>query len=194
MSGAREDQREPDKSPGGPISTEPRINDRIRVNEVRLVGPNGEQVGIVAIGDALRLAQEADLDLVEVAPQADPPVCRIMDYGKFKYERDVRQKEARKKQSRTGLKEIKFRPKIAQHDYDTKKGHVIRFLKGRDKVKVTIMFRGREQAHPDRGRNLLARLFEDLDGLGVIEQNPLQEGRNMHMVLAPGKVAGTPTT
>ena len=187
MSGAREDQREPDKSPGGPISTEPRINDRIRVNEVRLVGPNGEQVGIVAIGDALRLAQEADLDLVEVAPMARPPVCKLMDYGKFKYESAQKAREARKNQVNTVIKEMKLRPKIDPHDYQTKKGHVVRFLKQGDKVKITIMFRGREQSRPELGFRLLQRLAEDVQELGFVESAPKQDGRNMIMVLGPTK-------
>jgi translation initiation factor IF-3 len=151
------------------------------------VGPDGQQIGVVATQDALRRAQELDLDLVEVAPQAEPPVCRIMDYGKFKYERDVKQKEARRKQSRTGLKEIKFRPKIDRHDYATKKGHVDRFLKAGNKVKVTIMFRGREMAHTDLGRKILDRLVEDLGETIVVEMMPKQEGRNMIMVIAPNK-------
>jgi translation initiation factor IF-3 len=142
---------------------------------------------VVSTQDALRQAREQDLDLVEVAPQANPPVCRIMDYGKFKYERDVRQKEARKKQSRTGLKEIKFRPKIDTHDYATKKGHVERFLKGGNKVKVTIMFRGREMAHTELGRKILDRLVGDLGETIVVESMPKQEGRNMVMVISPNK-------
>jgi translation initiation factor IF-3 len=142
---------------------------------------------VVSTQDALRQARELDLDLVEVAPQANPPVCRIMDYGKFKYERDVRQKEARKKQSRTGLKEIKFRPKIDPHDYRTKKGHVERFLKGGNKVKVTIMFRGREMAHTELGRKILDRLVGDLGETIVVESMPKQEGRNMVMVISPNK-------
>ena len=137
--------------------------------------------------DALNRARALDLDLVEVAPQADPPVCRIMDYGKFKYERDVKQKEARKKQSRTGLKEIKFRPKIDPHDYATKKGHVTRFLSAGNKVKVTIMFRGREMAHTDLGRKILDRLVADLGSLAIVEAMPKQEGRNMIMVVGPNK-------
>ena len=185
MSGTREDP--PDKSPGGPISTEPRINDRIRVNEVRLVGPNGEQVGIVAIGDALRLAQEADLDLVEVAPMARPPVCKLMDYGKFKYESAQKAREARKNQVNTVIKEMKLRPKIDPHDYATKKGHVVRFLKQGDKVKITIMFRGREQSRPELGFRLLQRLAEDVQELGFVESAPKQDGRNMIMVLGPTK-------
>jgi len=154
---------------------------------VRLVGADGEQIGVIDTREALRQARDLDLDLVEVAPQADPPVCRIMDYGKFKYERDVRQKEARKKQSRTGLKEIKFRPKIDPHDYATKKGHVVRFLKGGNKVKVTIMFRGREMAHTDLGRKILDRLVADLGETIVVESFPKQEGRNMIMVIGPNK-------
>jgi len=154
---------------------------------VRLVGADGQQIGVVDTRDALRQARELDLDLVEVAPQADPPVCRIMDYGKFKYERDVRQKEARKKQSRTGLKEIKFRPKIDPHDYATKKGHVIRFLEAGNKVKITIMFRGREMAHTELGRKILDRLVADLGPLVVVESLPKQEGRNMIMVISPNK-------
>jgi translation initiation factor IF-3 len=154
---------------------------------VRLVGPDGDQIGVVTTQDALRRARELDLDLVEVAPQADPPVARIMDYGKFKYERDIRQKDARKKQSRVGLKEIKFRPKIDPHDYNTKKGHVERFLRMGAKVKVTIMFRGREMAHTDLGRKILDRLVSDLGERIVVESMPKQEGRNMIMVIAPNK-------
>ncbi len=151
------------------------------------MGPDGQQVGIVPIQEALRRAQELDLDLVEVAPQAQPPVCRIMDYGKYKYERDIRQKEARKKQARVEVKEIKFRPKIDQHDYETKKGHVERFLRAGARVKVTIMFRGREMAHTELGRRILDRLVEDLQGLAVVEAQPKQDGRNMVMVIAPTK-------
>jgi translation initiation factor IF-3 len=172
---------------GGPISAEPRINDRIRVPEVRLVGPNGEQVGIVAIGDALRLAQEADLDLVEVAAEARPPVAKLMDYGKFKYESAMKARESRKNQVNTVIKEMKLRPKIDPHDYETKKGHVVRFLKGGDKVKITIMFRGREQSRPELGFRLLQRLAEDVADLGFVETTPKQDGRNMTMVLGPHK-------
>ncbi len=154
---------------------------------MRLVGPDGSQIGIVQLDDAIRRAQELDLDLVEVAPQAAPPVCRIMDYGKYKYERDIRQKEARKKQTRVEVKEIKFRPKIDPHDYATKKGHVERFLKTGARVKVTIMFRGREMAHTDLGRRILTRLVEDLEGLAIVEAAPKQDGRNMIMVVAPTK-------
>ncbi|NHA67758.1 translation initiation factor IF-3 [Phycicoccus sp. CMS6Z-2] len=167
--------------------SEPRINDRIRVPEVRLVGPNGEQVGIVRVEDALRLAAEADLDLVEVAPMAKPPVAKLMDYGKFKYEAAMKAREARKNQVNTVIKEIKLRPKIDPHDYGTKKGHVVRFLGGGDKVKVTIMFRGREQSRPELGFRLLQRLAEDVAELGTVESQPKQDGRNMVMVLAPTK-------
>ncbi len=163
------------------------MNDRIRSPQVRLVGPDGDQIGVVATQDALRMAGELDLDLVEVAPQATPPVCRIMDYGKFKYERDIRQKEARKKQARTELKEIKFRPKIDAHDYGTKKGHVERFLRGGHKVKVTIMFRGREMTHTNLGRKILDRLVGDLGEMVTVESMPKQEGRNMIMVISPNK-------
>lgn len=172
---------------GAPVSTEPRINDRIRVPEVRLVGPNGEQVGIVRIEDALRLAQEADLDLVEVAAQARPPVCKLMDYGKFKYETAQKARESRRNQQLTVIKEQKLRPKIDPHDYQTKKGHVARFLSHGNKVKVTIMFRGREQSRPELGYRLLQKLAEDVAELGFVESNPKQDGRNMIMVLAPHK-------
>ena len=163
------------------------MNERIRSPQVRLVGADGEQIGVVASTEALRMARELDLDLVEVAPQANPPVCRIMDYGKFKYERDIRQKEARKKQARTELKEIKFRPKIDAHDYGTKKGHVERFLRGGHKVKVTIMFRGREMTHTELGRKILDRLVGDLGEMVNVESMPKQEGRNMIMVISPNK-------
>ena len=172
---------------GGSISTEPRINDRIRVPEVRLVGPSGEQVGIVPLAKALELAQEYDLDLVEVAATARPPVCKLMDYGKFKYESALKAREARKNQAHTVIKEMKLRPKIDPHDYDTKKGHVVRFLKQGDKVKITIMFRGREQSRPELGFRLLQRLASDVEELGFIESNPKQDGRNMIMVLGPHK-------
>ena len=168
-----------------PAITEPRINDRIRVAEVRLIGPDGEQVGVVATSVALRLAQDAELDLVEVAPDARPPVCKLMDYGKFKYEADMKAREARRNQANTDLKEIRFRLKIDDHDYETKKGHVERFLNGGDKVKVMIMFRGREQSRPEMGTRLLQRLADDVAALGVVESMPKQDGRNMTMVLGP---------
>ncbi|MHA7134887.1 translation initiation factor IF-3 [Oerskovia turbata] len=167
--------------------SEPRINDRIRVPEVRLVGPGGEQVGVVRIEVALSLAQDADLDLVEVAPDARPPVCKLMDYGKFKYESDMKAREARRNQANTVLKEIRFRLKIDPHDYGTKKGHVERFLAAGDKVKVMIMFRGREQSRPEMGIRLLQRLAEDVAELGFVESSPKQDGRNMIMVLGPVK-------
>ena len=151
------------------------------------VGLTDEQVGIVRIEDALRLALEADLDLVEVAPMAKPPVCKLMDYGKFKYESAVKAREDRKKQVNTVIKEMKLRPKIDAHDYETKKSHVVRFLKAGDKVKITIMFRGREQSRPELGLRLLTRLAEDVADIAVVESAPKQDGRNMIMVLAPTK-------
>ena len=162
-----------------PISVEPRINDRIRVPEVRLLGAAGEQVGIVAINDALRLAEEADLDLVEIAPNQRPPVCKLMDYGKFKYENDQKRREARRNQVQTVIKEMKLRPKIDPHDYETKKGHVVRFLKAGDKVKITIMFRGREQSRPELGFRLLQRLAGDIEELGL-RRGSAQAGRAQH--------------
>ncbi len=164
-----------------------RINERIRVPEVRLIDDQGAQVGVMKTPDALRFAQERDLDLVEVAPEARPPVCRVLDYSKYKYEQAQKQKQARKHQQQITVREIKFRPKIAQHDYDTKKHHVERFLRHRDKVKVTIMFRGREVTHPERGTAILDRLAEELGELSVVEQRPMQEGRNMTMMLGPSK-------
>jgi translation initiation factor IF-3 len=164
-----------------------RINERIRVPEVRLIDEQGQQVGVMRTDDALRYAQERDLDLVEVAPEARPPVCRVLDYSKYKYEQAQKQKAARKHQQQITIREIKFRPKIAQNDYDTKKGHVVRFLKHKDKVKITIMFRGREVAHPERGALLLERLAEELSDLAVVEQRPTQDGRNMTMMLGPSK-------
>jgi translation initiation factor IF-3 len=157
------------------------------VPEVRLVGPAGEQVGIVRIEDALRLAQEADLDLVEVAPQARPPVCKLMDFGKFKYESAQKARESRRNQVLTVIKEQKLRPKIDSHDYETKKKNVVRFLEHGNKVKVTIMFRGREQSRPELGFRLLQRLADDVQELGFVESSPKQDGRNMIMVLAPHK-------
>jgi translation initiation factor IF-3 len=164
-----------------------RINERIRVPEVRLIDDEGQQVGVMKTADALAFAQERDLDLVEVAPEARPPVCRVLDYSKYKYEQAQKQKQARKHQQQITVREIKFRPKIAQHDYDTKKSHVERFLRHKDKVKVTIMFRGREVTHPERGTAILDRLAEELSELGVVEQRPMQEGRNMTMMMAPSK-------
>ena len=170
-----------------PERDQTRINDRIRVPEVRLVGEDGKQIGVIKTSDALAYAQERDLDLVEVAPDARPPVCRVLDYSKYKYEQAQKLKAARKHQQQITIREIKFRPKIAQNDYDTKKGHVERFLKGKDKVKVTIMFRGREVTHPERGVALLDKLAGELAEVAVVEQTPLQDGRNMTMMLAPSK-------
>jgi translation initiation factor IF-3 len=167
--------------------SEPRINERIRVPEVRLVGPAGEQVGIVRIEDALRLAAESDLDLVEVAPQAKPPVCKLMDFGKYKYEAAVKAREARKNQTNTVLKEIRFRLKIDTHDYETKRGHALRFLGAGDKVKAMIQFRGREQQRPEMGIRLLQRFAEDVAEVGVVESSPRIDGRNMVMVVGPLK-------
>jgi translation initiation factor IF-3 len=183
----RRRHRFPFTTHGGHISTEPRINDRIRVPEVRLVGPAGEQVGIVKIEMALQLAREAELDLVEVAPMARPPVAKLMDYGKFKYENAQKARESRRHQTNTVIKEMKLRPKIDIHDYETKKGHVVRFLKAGDKVKITIMFRGREQSRPELGYNLLKKLAADVDEFGFVESSPKQDGRNMLMVLGPHK-------
>jgi len=167
-----------------------RINESIRVPRVRLVDSDGSQVGIKPTAEALEYAYSKDLDLVEVAANADPPVARIMDYGKYKYEQEQKAKTARKHQSQIQVKEIKLRPKIGVHDYETKKGHVQRFLNNRAKVKVTIMFRGREQSHPERGRDLLMRLADDVKELGAIESPPVQDGRNMVMVLAPHRNVG----
>jgi translation initiation factor IF-3 len=167
--------------------SEPRINDRIRVPEVRLVGPAGEQVGIVRIEDALRLASESDLDLVEVAPQAKPPVCKLMDFGKYKYEAAVKAREARKNQTNTVLKEIRFRLKIDKHDYETKRGHALRFLGAGDKVKAMIQFRGREQQRPEMGIRLLQKFADDVAEVGMVESSPRIDGRNMVMVIGPLK-------
>jgi len=164
-----------------------RINERIRIKEVRLIDEEGEQVGVIATDKALEMARERDLDLVEVAPDARPPVARLLDYSKYKYEQEQKAKAARKHQQQVNVREIKLRPKIADHDYETKKGHVERFLRQKDKVKVTIMFRGREQAHPERGRALLQRLYDDIAEIATIESEPQQEGRNMHMMVAPSK-------
>jgi translation initiation factor IF-3 len=174
------DRRPPERDPT-------RINERIRVPEVRLIGEDGKQIGVVKTDEALRYAQERDLDLVEVAPEARPPVTRVLDYSKYKYEQAQKLKAARKHQQQITIREIKFRPKIAQNDYDTKKGHVRRFLQNKDKVKITIMFRGREVTHPERGTALLDRLADDVADIAVIEQSPLQDGRNMTMMLAPSK-------
>lgn len=172
---------------GVPHISDPRTNDRIRVPEVRLVGPAGEQVGVVRIEVALRLAQEADLDLVEVAPDSKPPVVKIMDYGKFKYEAAQKAKEARRNQANTILKEVRFRLKIDNHDYETKRKRAEGFLKTGDKVKAMILFRGREQSRPDQGVRLLRKFAEDVAEFGTVESNPTIDGRNMVMVIAPHK-------
>jgi translation initiation factor IF-3 len=164
-----------------------RVNDRIRVPQVRLISETGDQVGVIPTEQALRYAQERDLDLVEVAADARPPVCRVLDYSKYKYEQDQKAKAARKHQQQVTIREMKLWPKIATHDYETKKGHVRRFLDNGDKVKVTIMFRGRETTHPERGEQLLMRLAEDVEDLGTIEQRPSLDGRNMTMVMNPLK-------
>ena len=168
-----------------PAEPRTRVNETIRVPQVRLIDDDGSQIGVKARDEALEYAWAKNLDLVEVAPDANPPVCRVMDYGKYRYDQEQKQKLARKHQSTITIKEIKLRPKIDPHDYATKKGHVVRFLRNRDKVKVTIMFRGREMSHPERGRALLERLAEDVSELGVIESSPIQDGRNMVMLLAP---------
>jgi translation initiation factor IF-3 len=170
-----------------PHITDPRTNDKIRVPEVRLVGPAGEQVGVVPIDTALRLAREADLDLVEVAPNSRPPVVKIMDYGKFKYETAQKAKEARRNQANTILKEVRFRLKIDDHDYETKRKRAEGFLKAGDKVKAMILFRGREQSRPDQGVRLLARFAEDIREYGNVESSPMIDGRNMVMVIGPVK-------
>lgn len=171
--------------------SDPRTNDRIRVPEVRLVGPNGEQVGVVRIEDALRLAQEADLDLVEVAPNSKPPVAKIMDYGKFKYEEAQKAKEARRNQANTILKEVRFRLKIDTHDYETKRKRAEGFLQGGDKVKAMILFRGREQSRPEQGVRLLQKFAEDVSEFGSVESTPTIDGRNMVMVIGPHKNKAT---
>ena len=176
----RFDRRPPERDPT-------RVNERIRVPQVRLIGEDGNQVGVVDTDRALAYARERDLDLVEVAAEARPPVCRVLDYSKYKYEQEQKAKAARRHQKQVTVREIKLRPKIAENDYETKKGHVERFLRHDDKVKVTIMFRGRETTHPERGEQLLMRLAEDLSELGTIEQRPTQDGRNMTMLLGPVK-------
>ncbi|MDO5107176.1 MAG: translation initiation factor IF-3 [Coriobacteriaceae bacterium] len=170
-------------------SDEPRINEEIYARTVRLIGVDGSQLGVFNIADARRVAESQNLDLVEIAPNADPPVCKVLDYAKYRYEQDRKAKAARKKQSKVEIKEMKFRPKIDVGDYETKKSHVMRFLKKGAKVKITIMFRGREMAHPEQGKMVLDRLAEDLRPFANVEQQPLMEGRNMHMLVAPIKGA-----
>ncbi len=183
----------PRRRPSGPPERsvpQERINEAIRAPRVRLIDSDGSQVGIKQTSEALEYAFSKNLDLVEVAAQADPPVARVMDYGKYRYEQEQKAKLARKHQVSINVKEIKFRPKIGIHDYNTKKGHVERFLNQRAKVKVTIMFRGRENAHPERGRDLLLRLAEELKEIAQVESPPLLDGRNMVMLLGPTKNAG----
>lgn len=167
----------------------PRINEQITARTCRLIGVDGSQMGLFGVRDALRIADEQNLDLVEIAPGADPPVCRVMDFGKYRYQQDLKAKAARKNQAKIEIKEMKFRPKIDVGDYETKKGHVLRFLKKGARVKITIMFRGREMAHPDQGLSVLERLSDDLKDVATIEQQPKLEGRNMHMLIAPIKGA-----
>ena len=181
----RFDRRPPERDPT-------RINERIRVPQVRLIGDDGNQVGVIDTEKALAYARERDLDLVEVAAEARPPVCRVLDYSKYKYEQEQKAKAARRHQKQVTIREMKMRPKIATNDYETKKGHVTRFLKARDKVKITIMFRGRETTHPERGERLLMRLADDVADLGVIESRPTQDGRNMTMLLGPVKKVEEP--
>ena len=177
-----------------PERDETRINEMIRVPQVRLIGDDGNQIGVVSRDEALSYARQRDLDLVEVAPDARPPVCRVLDYSKWKYEQEQKQKAARKHQKQVHVREIKLRPKIATNDYETKKGHVRRFLDGDNKVKITIMFRGREMSHPERGEALLMKLAEDVKDLGVVEQRPNQDGRNMTMLLGPVKKKDKPAS
>ena len=166
-------------------SDDTRINDEIRAPRVRLIGVDGSQLGLFDTRDAQRIADDQNLDLVEIAPNAEPPVCKVMDYGKFKYDQAIKAKQARKNQSKVETKEMKFRPKIDVGDYTTKKKHVMRFLEAGNKVKITIMFRGREMAHPELGLTILERLADDLKDEAVIENQPKMEGRNMHMLIAP---------
>ncbi len=175
-----------------PERDQTRVNERIRVPQVRLIGEDGNQVGVVDRDEALDYARQRDLDLVEVAAEAKPPVCRVLDYSKYKYEQEQKAKAARRHQKQVTIREMKMRPKIATNDYETKKGHVTRFLRARDKVKITIMFRGRETTHPERGEQLLMRLAEDVAELGVIESRPTQDGRNMTMLLGPVKKVEEP--
>jgi len=180
-------------SRGDHIATsDTRINDRIRAREVLLVGPDGEQLGVMALPQALGIARDNELDLVEVAPNANPPVCRIMNHGRYLYEQEQRRKESRKKATNVVIKEMKFRPKIDEHDYSTKMRHVQRFLGEGNKVKLTIMFRGREMAHPELGLKILERVADDVSETAIVESAPRQDGRNMTMVLNPTKRPARP--
>ncbi len=186
---ARAEREERPPITNAPSTNEPRINDRIRAREVRLVDSEGRQLGIKSLPEALSIAQTQDLDLVEVAPLANPPVCRIMDYGKFKFDAAQRAKESRRKASNVGIKEMKYRPKIGQGDFDTKTRQVLRFLQEGHKVKVTVMFRGREVYHSDLGKKILDRIAEQIDGTGRVESDARLDGRNMVMVIAPDRRA-----
>ena len=169
------------------ISSEHRVNEEIRSSRCRLISNEGDQMGIFALVDAQRIADEQGYDLVEIASNADPIVCKIMDYGKFRYDLEIKEKQARKNQIRVDIKEMKFRPKVDKHDYETKKNHILRFLESGSKVKVTIMFRGREMSRPEMGLSILERLADELEGLAIIENQPKLEGRNMHMLISPLK-------
>lgn len=176
-----------DRRRAGLTTVEPRINDQIRADQIRLIGPDSEQIGIVALRQALQVAEEVGLDLVEVAPQAQPPVCKLVDYGKYKYEAGVKAREARKNQQQTTVKAMQFRPKIDQHDFETKKGHVLRFLRAGNKVKLTIWLRGPERRRPELGVRVLQRLAQEIAEDAVVESEPRQDGRNIVMVVAPMK-------
>ncbi|MFN2420135.1 MAG: translation initiation factor IF-3 [Gemmatimonadota bacterium] len=166
-------------------TNEPRVNQQIRLSPVRLIDDGGEQIGIVPVDEALAKARDKNLDLVEVAPNARPPVCKIMDYGRYKYEQAKAEREARKKQHVTQMKEIKMRPNIEEHDFEFKTRHIRRFLEERNKVKVTIMFRGREMAHTENGMEVLDDVIEELGDLAIVEQQPRMEGRNLFLILSP---------
>lgn len=170
-------------------SDEPRINGEISARTCRLIGVDGSQLGLFGVRDALRIAEEQNMDLVEIAPNAEPPVCKVMDYSKYKYDQARKAKQARKNQAKIEVKEMKFRPKIDKGDYETKKNHVLRFLKKGARVKVTIMFRGREMAHPEQGLMVLEKLADELKPFATVDSQPKMEGRNMHMLLSPIKGA-----
>jgi translation initiation factor IF-3 len=180
-----------DRRRGSVPAEQPRINDEIRAACIRLVGPDSEQVGVMSVPNALQAAAELGLDLVEVAPMADPPVCKLVDYGKYKYDAGVRAREARRHQHQTTIKAMNFRPKIDSHDFETKKGHVLRFLRAGHKVRVTVWFRGRERFRPELGLRVLTRLIEAIGDAAVVESEPRQDGRNMIMVMSPSKAKGT---
>lgn len=167
--------------------TGPRVNDRIRAPEIRLIGADGENIGVVTPARAMQMAEEAGLDLVEISPSATPPVCKIMDFGKYKYETQKRESEARKKQTIIQVKEVKFRPNTDTHDYEVKMRNVVKFLEKGDKVKVTMRFRGREMAHQNLGRELLERVADDIKDVGKVENMPRMEGRQMVMMIGPAK-------